>query len=149
MNPFTAPTVSPAFAPLNSNLKVYVEYSNEIWSSGFAFAQGNWAEKEAELNGLGTDVAAKARFNARKFCDTWRTFQSVFGGDNAHLVRVAAIFTALNTYSEAFLEEIETYGQTPPTVRPDVLALTTYFGNDVQGFAAVKSALSFKCPLFR
>ena len=134
VNPFTQPTASPAFAPLNSNLKVYVEYSNEIWSSGFAFAQGNWAQEEARLAGLGTDVAAKARFNARKFCDTWRIFQSVFAGDTARLIRVAAIFTALNEYSQAFLSEIGTYGQTVPTTRPDVLALTTYFGNDVQGF---------------
>jgi hypothetical protein len=32
---YTAPTASPAFPPLDSNLKVYVEYSNEVWNAGF------------------------------------------------------------------------------------------------------------------
>jgi hypothetical protein len=34
---YTQPTANPAFAPLNSNLKVYVEYSNEVWNT---FPQG-------------------------------------------------------------------------------------------------------------
>jgi len=129
VNPFTSPQVSPAFAPLNSNLKVYVEYSNEIWSSGFSFPQGNYAEEQATLLGI-----TKPQFTARKFCDTWRIFQQEFGAEASRLVRVAAIFTANDTYSRAFMTEIGTYGQTGTVTRPDVLALTTYFGNDIQGF---------------
>ena len=129
VNPFDAPQVNPLHPPLNANLKVYVEFSNEIWSSGFSFPQGNWAEGEATVAGI-----SKARFNARRFCDTWRIFQEVFGG-TSRLVRVAAIFTALDSYSRPFMQEIGTYGQTlNPTVRPDVLAVTTYFGNGIQDF---------------
>ena len=135
VNPFTTPTVSPAFPPLNPGLKVYVEYSNEIWSNGGAFLQGNWAEAESELVFGNSDPNRKAKFNARKFCDTWSIFQDVFDGDTSRLIRVAATFTGNNTYSDAFLGEIGTYGPTlDPPVRPDVLAVTTYFGNDIQGF---------------
>jgi hypothetical protein len=136
VNPYSAPEASPVFPPLNPALKVYVEFSNEIWSSGFSFPQGNWAEEQAALtSGLGTGTANKARFTARKFCDTWRIFQTVFAGSTSRLVRVAAIFTALDAYSRPFMTEIGTYGQSlTPAVRPDVLALTTYFGNDIQGF---------------
>lgn len=131
VNPYDAPQANPLFAPLRSDLRVYVEYSNEIWSSGFSFPQGNWAEEQAASLGL-----TKPQFTARRFCDTWRLFQDVFG-DPARLVRVAAIFTALDAYSRPFLQELAAYGPTlRPQVQPDVLAVTTYFGNGIQDYVA-------------
>jgi hypothetical protein len=146
VNPYTSPNPNPVFPPLNQNLKVYVEFSNEVWSSGFSFPQGNWAEEQAAITpGLGNGTANKAKFTARKFCDTWRIFQTVFAGSTSRLVRVAAIFTALDAYSRPFMTEIGTYGQTlSPQVRPDVLALTTYFGNDIQGFVNASGFTSGK-----
>ncbi|HEX6640706.1 MAG TPA: fibronectin type III domain-containing protein, partial [Thermoanaerobaculia bacterium] len=130
VNPYDAPQLDPVHPPLNANLKVYVEFSNEIWSSGFSFPQGNWAQEQAALAGL-----AKPQFTARRFCDTWRIFQDVFGG-TTRLVRVAAIFTAgIDSYSRPFLQEIAAYGPTlSPPVRPDVMAVTTYFGNGIQDY---------------
>ncbi len=129
LNPYDAPQANPVFAPLRADLFVFVEFSNEIWSSGFAFPQGNWAEEQAAARGL-----TKPQFTARRFCDTWRIFQQVFGG-TTRLVRVAAIFTALDAYSRPFLQEIGAYGPTlTPAVRPDVMAVTTYFGNGIQDF---------------
>lgn len=129
VNPYDGPQSNPLFAPLRSDLKVYVELSNEIWSGGFAFPQGNWAQEQAAARGL-----SKPQFTARRFCDTWRIFQQVFGAAT-RLVRVAAIFTALDAYSRPFLQEIGAYGPTlDPPVRPDVMAVTTYFGNDIQGY---------------
>jgi len=133
VNPYDGPQSNPVFAPLNPDRKIYVEYSNEIWSSGFAFPQGNWAELEGTKIGLD-----KASFNARKFCDTWRLFQQVFGGTD-RLVRVAATFTANQTYSTAFLHELSTYGPSlTPAVAPDVVAVTTYFGNGIQDYVDEK-----------
>ena len=134
VNPYDAPNANPVFPPLNPELKVFVEYSNEIWSSGFSFPQGNWAEGEALDAGLGGGLEGKGRFNGGKFCDTWSAFQSVFGG-TTRLVRVAATFTANDTYTSSFLNEIDDYGPTlTPAVFPDVLAVTTYFGNGIQDF---------------
>lgn len=134
-NPFTSAQPNPQllpFPPLNSNLRVHVEFSNEIWSAGFSFPQGNWAEEQAAL---ANPVTTKPRFAARRFCDTWSIFQNIFGG-TSRLVRVAAIFTAgIDSYTQPFLDEMANYGPTlTPAVRPDVLAATTYFGNDIQGF---------------
>jgi len=135
--PYTSANPNAEFPPLNANLKVYVEFSNEIWSNGFAFPQGNWAQDQAVAAGLAAnqnDFAGRARFTARKFSDAWRIFQTVFGG-TSRLVRVAAIFTANTTYSESFLREMGTYGSgLTPSVRPDVLAVTTYFGNGIQDY---------------
>ena len=137
VNPYDEPNANPVFPPLNGDLKVYIEFSNEIWSGGFAFPQGNWAQEQAVAEGLATnlnDFAGRARFTARRFSDTWRIFQEVFGG-TSRLVRVAAVFTANMSYTEPFLEELGTYGTTlTPAVRPDVLAVTTYFGNGIQEF---------------
>lgn len=135
--PYTSANPNAEFPPLHPGLKVYVEFSNEIWSNGFAFPQGNWAQDQAIAAGLAAnqnDLAGRARFNARKFCDAWQIFQTVFGRAS-RLVRVAAIFTANTTYSEAFLREMGTYGTgRTPAVRPDVLAVTTYFGNGIQDY---------------
>jgi hypothetical protein len=133
-NPYTSPQANPVFPPLQPGLRVYLEYSNEIWSGGNAFAQGEWAAQQAQAQGI-----SKAQFNARRFCDVWRTFQQVFGG-TSRLVRVAAVFTALQSYTEPFLTEMRDYGGTlSPPVEPDVIACTTYFGNGIQDWVHAKS----------
>ena len=134
VNPYTSPHPSPVFPPLHPDLKVYVEFSNEIWSSGSGFAQGNWAEQQAVLANT-----TKARFNARQFCRTWSIFQDVFGG-SSRLVRVAALFTANNTYNEQFLQELASYCPTlTPPAAADVASPTTYFGNGIQDWAHEKA----------
>lgn len=43
VNPYSSPQSNPVWAPLDSTLKVYIEFSNELWNSGFvqAFSRGN------------------------------------------------------------------------------------------------------------
>lgn len=98
--PYAQPVASPVYPPLAHHLRIYVEYSNEIWSSGDAFCQGNWAQEQTKSLGL-----TKAQFNARRFCQIWRTFQQVLGGPD-RLVRVAAVFTAYADYTRPFLQEM-------------------------------------------
>lgn len=133
-DPYTSPQAHPVWAPLDGNRRVFVEYSNEIWSSGDAFAQGEWAQQQAAALGI-----SKAQFNARRFSEVWRGFQQVFEG-TSRLVRVAAVFTALQSYTEPFLTEIRDYGATlSPAVEPDVIAGTTYFGNGIQDWVHARS----------
>lgn len=129
-NPYTSPVTSPVWPPLAPERKVFVEYSNEIWSWGNAFAQGEWAYDQSLLLGI-----SKPQFNARRFCQVWRTFQQVFGG-SSRIVRAAAVFTAMESYTSEFLQEIRSYGPTlSPPVEPDIIAPTTYFGNGIQDWA--------------
>lgn len=130
VEPYASPQASPVWAPLRADLRVWVEYSNEIWSNGNAFPQGNWAQERANALGI-----TKERFNARRFCEIWRLFQQEFGGAD-RIVRVAAIFTANSTYTQGFLNEIAAFGPTlSPAVTADVVAPTTYFGNGIQDWA--------------
>jgi hypothetical protein len=39
VNPYTSPQANPVYPPLTANLKVYVEYSNELWNGASAFTQ--------------------------------------------------------------------------------------------------------------
>jgi hypothetical protein len=39
INPYTSPQANPVYPPLNANLRVYVEYSNELWNFAGAFTQ--------------------------------------------------------------------------------------------------------------
>lgn len=134
VNPYVAPQAGPAYPPLNASRRVYVEYSNEIWSNGYSFPQGNWAQDQATLAGI-----SKAQFNARRFCDAWSIFQSVFGG-TSRLVRVGAVFTGNQTYSQDFLNEMKNYGATlSPAQEPDIISPTTYFGNGIQDWAYAKA----------
>ncbi|MBN2369620.1 MAG: hypothetical protein JXO72_03960 [Vicinamibacteria bacterium] len=134
VNPYDHEVSNPAYPPLEQERRVYVEYSNEIWSGGWSFPQGNWAEEQAVALGIG-----KPEFNARRFCQIWRIFQEVFGGTD-RLVRTAAVFTAADWYTGPFLDEIAQYGPTlSPQVEPDVIAVTTYFGNGIQDWAHEKA----------
>lgn len=130
IEPYTGPVADPVYPPLAAGLRVFVEYSNEIWSGGDSFPQGEWAELRAQALGI-----TKAQYNARRFCDVWRAFQQVFGSTD-RLVRVAAVFTAADWYTAPFLAEMASYGPTlSPPQEPDVIACTTYFGNGIQDWA--------------
>lgn len=137
VNAYTSTQASPVYPPLKSNLKVWVEYSNEIWSGGNSFPQGNWAQAQATALGI-----SKPQFNARRASQVWRIFQQQFGG-SARTVRVAAIFTASDSYTLPFLTELRDYGATlSPAVAPDVVSPTTYFGNGIQNWAYEQANLA-------
>lgn len=130
LNPYTAPQADPVHPPLQDTLRLYVEYSNEIWSNGNSFPQGNWAQERATALGI-----TKPQFNARRFCQIWQIFQTVFG-DSTRLVRVAAVWTGSSSYTDPFFLELKNYGPTlTPAVQPDIVAPTTYFGNGIQDWA--------------
>lgn len=125
--PYDAPQQRPVWRPLAPHLRVWVEFSNEIWSSGSSFPQGDWAQAEGARLGL-----SKAVFNARRASRIWSLFQQVFEGSE-RLVRVAPLFTANAAYSDAFLRELALHGPTlSPAVFPDIVSPTTYFGNGIQ-----------------
>ncbi len=115
---------------LNSNLNVWLEFSNEIWAGGGGFMQGQWAKDMAAAAGI-----THGQFVARKCCDYFKIFQDVFGGTE-RLRRLAALWTANGSmYDTDYLAEIQTYGATlTPPVKADMMAITTYFGNGIQSY---------------
>ncbi|MDW8344849.1 MAG: hypothetical protein RMM51_10205 [Verrucomicrobiae bacterium] len=135
VEPYSSPQSNPVYPPLAAGRRVFVEYSNEIWSGGNSFPQGNWAQEQASALGI-----TKAQFNARRSCQIWKIFYDVFAGQTQRLVRVAAVWTAHSGYTTEFLNEIAAYGPTlTPPQTADVVSPTTYFGNGIQDWAYQKA----------
>ncbi|MBT8340481.1 MAG: hypothetical protein HKP58_09260 [Desulfatitalea sp.] len=74
---------------LDPGLKVYVEYSNEVWNGGFE--QYNYARNQGEAAGLGTGRDAADRFYCRRSVEIFDIFETVFAETGRQgLVRVIA-----------------------------------------------------------
>lgn len=131
VEPYNRPQTNPRFAPLKPELRVWVEYSNEIWAGGPGFPQGDYARLQGEAQGI-----SQAQFNARQFCNHWAHLERVMGSP-ARVVKVLATFTASAWYDDQLQAEVASYCPTlqPAITQPDLVAITTYFGNDIQGWA--------------
>jgi hypothetical protein len=85
---------------LNSNLKVYVEYSNECWNDGFA--QTGWLDSQKNIHGLanplkwqgqniyGFGSGGDCRWSEYVYfvCRTMNQFNQVFGKNSPRVVKV-------------------------------------------------------------
>ena len=83
---------------LDPSLKVYIEYSNEVWNG--IFAQHRYAEEQAKQLGLGPKERpweGAAKFYARRSVEILRIWEEVFGG-HERLVRVIAWQAAGGSY---------------------------------------------------
>ena len=87
---------------LNSNLKVYVEYSNECWNDGFS--QAGWLDAQRNINGLANPLqwqgqniygfgnGGDCRWSEYVYfvCRTMNQFNKVFGTNSPRVVKVMA-----------------------------------------------------------
>lgn len=121
---------------LNPGLKLYIEHSNEIWSSGTEFAQGDWATEQSRLLGI-----TKPAFNGRRATEMFRIFDQEFrsaglSGNidrSSDIVRVAAAFSGQQYYNNTYLTAMQDRADDwvgEPNYMGHVLAVTTYFGNN-------------------
>jgi hypothetical protein len=107
---------------LSPSLTAYVEYSNEVWNSGFA--QHRWAANEGKARGYDpTDWGAAWLFYADRATQVHKLFVSVFGGrSRLHLV------TASQAVSPYVSEQILGFKDTAAWT--DSLAVAPYFGHE-------------------
>lgn len=122
--PYTSARTNPVHAPLNSGLKVYVEYGNEIWNSGPGFQGFGWALQLAKtymgdithpiaFDGAQTDqYVALRRWIAYRSSSISLAFREVFG-DNAMMTTVRPILASQvgngNNYLSTGLAWAQTY----------------------------------------
>lgn len=125
-------------ASLDSNLHVYVEYSNEVWNTGASFhPQGSYIDQQAAL-----EFGAAARqdfFTARlnwhgkrtaEMCQIWK---AVFNGEEDRVVCVLGA-QAANTYTaeqalECPLWRAKTGSRCQDFGMVDAVAIAPYFGS--------------------
>jgi hypothetical protein len=117
-------------AGLDSSLKVYVEYSNEVWNSGFAGYA--YAVSEGIKLGLDTvppefigsnrdsDYFARLRFYSQRAVQIFDLWDAQFGVGNTRLVRVLGSFIGDKVLTEQMLKTV-------PTNKIDAVAIAPYF----------------------
>jgi hypothetical protein len=95
VNPYTFEQANPVYPPLNSNLKIYIEYSNEVWNDGFS--QTGWVYQQAKNYGMPLIFDGNPgqwelgmRFKAMRNVQISAIFRKVFG-DNAMMSRVRPV----------------------------------------------------------
>ncbi len=123
----------------DSNLDVYVEYSNEVWNfRDWPFSlQWQWAVDRGMELGLSTDeFIAGHRYNAKRSAEIFEIFEEVFGDDSDRLVNVLGSWVAdaamtdeiLTSFSQAQINGVDV---NPTGVEVDAIAIAPYFGGDV------------------
>lgn len=114
---------------LTPKLKVYLEYSNEVWND--VFPGTAYARKRGLALGLSKDpLEATLRFYAKRSVEIFKIWEYVLGKER--LVRVLAFQSDI---SPEYAEEIAlSFGDARERV--DALAIGPYFGTDLAADAA-------------
>ena len=126
---------------LDPSLKVYVEYSNEVWNTGFA--QATYASEQGQALGLHLNVAntygqsaaalARARFYVLRSLQIHQLFDDVYGADSTRLVHTLA-GQAANTNVSVLHRDALVDPVTNPTGRTiDAYSLAPYFSFSTDG----------------
>lgn len=114
---------------LNPNLKVWVEYSNEVWNS--QFDQNKWASDQAAADPRYQNSAKWNWIYAEQAAKTWKLFRDVFGTQaDTRVVRVLAgqgpgVSTVKGAY-DALENTTLTPRPNPDGQFPEVLAPASY-----------------------
>jgi hypothetical protein len=108
---------------LDPQLRVYVEWSNELWNGGLP--QRAYAEAAAENLGLSGGDGALA-FQVYQSVRAFETFTVVFGGD-ARIVRVLSGQAGSAQTCTMQLAALDDATINPNRTRPDVYAIAPYF----------------------
>ena len=116
---------------LNSNLKPYVEYSNETWNT--LFLQGNYVREQGMQRGLDTNAdRAGSRFYAERAVEIFKLWERVYGGHQG-IVRVLSGWTVNPQLTELILSHKDAYQHA------DAFAIGPYFFGGHEEIRTVKS----------
>lgn len=105
---------------LRPELKVYVEYSNEVWNG--QFPQADYAVQQGQKLKLGEGWDAQWRFYAQRTLQVQKIWEGVFAGKRERLVRVVAAQAANLGVADSIL------GFPELAKHVDALAIAPYFG---------------------
>ena len=113
-------------AGLDPALRIYVEYSNEVWN--FQFEQSRWAEAQAQARWGQKEVGTQ--FYALRAAEVARIWSEVFADAPEQLVNVISSQTGWLGLEESILNAplVVAEGAPRPAVAFDAYAVTGYFG---------------------
>jgi hypothetical protein len=104
---------------LDPALKPHVEYSNEVWNTGFP--QTTWAKEQSARLGLDAPWGQPSLFYAQRSVEIFKLMRAVYAADSARLVRVVSGQAAWTQFLENALASKDT------AANADVMAVAPYF----------------------
>ena len=121
---------------LNPDLKVYVEYSNEVWNGTFSdnswdgrSGQHTWCvENGKQLIPSAWDDKYCAAYQVKQSVQIWKTFEDVFGTDKNRVINVLGCRHDIPYYIEYCKEYLINTSINPNAVRCESFAIAPYFG---------------------
>jgi hypothetical protein len=116
---------------LSPSLKIYFEYSNEIWNNGFSQAQYMEQKGAALFPADDTGVfGQRLKYQARRSGEIFNLFEQAFGG-TARLVRVISSQAANSWTGDFLLKGLENPAVNPGGKKADTLSIAPYFGDEI------------------
>ncbi len=111
---------------LNPGLKVYIEYSNELWNGG-TFRHYKYASNKGIELGLETDIIAASRaYHIYRTMQIFKIFQDQFS-DDSRLINVVASQAANSWWGKQLLQYLDKPAYNPYGIEVDALAIAPYF----------------------
>ncbi len=116
---------------LNPNLKVYVEYGNELWNGAYSYSY-NYVQSYANAN---NESHAYATADLTAAC--WSLWEQVYAGQTNRMVRVVTTqFANPSLLSQELTRLIATASPTDPDHGFDVVSGAVYFSPDTSSYNA-------------
>ena len=109
---------------LDSNLKIYLEYSNEVWNGGFK-QHKEAADLAQSIGYTGSVWERAAKYNAKRSADIFYAFEKIF--DSKQLIKVVPSQAANSFLSKTILGFFNDTKYNPKKVTADALAIAPYF----------------------
>ncbi|REE85137.1 hypothetical protein A8990_11355 [Paenibacillus taihuensis] len=119
---------------LNSNLKVYVEYSNETWNGGFS--QFQYTLDQGIALGLpgSNQWYQGGAFSLYRSVHIWNEFANVFGTQMAsRVMRVASFSGNYDIFDQGYANVVNSTTWNPTNQKADMIAIAPYVGNGLDG----------------
>lgn len=114
---------------LNPNSKVYLEFSNEVWNSGFS-QQADCATMAQNLGYTGQSWERAWKYTAKRSADIFHIFQNVFTNDQ-RLIKIIPSQAANSWLSNQLVTYFNDPLYNPNQVTANAIAIAPYFGNSV------------------
>lgn len=139
--PYTSAQVAPVNPPLRSDLKIFVEYSNETWNGTFADRNGKGGQytyvnaRGESQNMPGANVFYKGQaFHARRTIQVYQQWKKVFG-TSPRIVRVLSSYGNEDLARHMLNSVFASSKYNPNNLYPDIFAVAPYIGSGQNGAA--------------
>lgn len=112
---------------LDPNLKVHVEFSNEVWNG--QFEQAGYAKDQGkQAFSTGSDSEKRQKWIGQRTGEITQIWDDVFGADKGRVIGVLGAQAANPNTAEKSLEALRATGKSYQELGIDAIAIAPYFG---------------------